>query len=309
MNRKNILAFIVFISAGLISSAFMGSSEFSLKKKKIKVLIIDGANNHDWPRATKIIKDILEDSDLFTVEVSTTPAVDAAKEQWDKWHPKFKQYDVVFSNFNGGHQQNALQWPKEVEQDLEQFVSQGGGFVSYHAANNSFPSWENYNKMIALGWRDKSYGPSFIIDAKGDVIKIPTGEGRNPGHGPEHDFVITVKETDHPIYKGVPKHWKHPHEQLTHGQHGPGGMKILSSAWSKDTNENEPMDWTVNYGKGRVYTTMLGHLWKDGPDTSMKCIGFQTILIRGTEWAASGKVSYPIPKNFPTENEVSVRNN
>ena len=64
------------------------------------------------------------------------------------------------------------------------------------------------------------------------------------------------------------------------------------------------MDWVIPYGKGRVYTTMLGHLWKNGPETAMRCVGFQTLLIRGVEWAASGKVTYPIPADFPTASEI-----
>jgi hypothetical protein len=159
--------------------------------------------------------------------------------------------------------------------------------------------------MIGLGWRDKNFGPSLIVSPEEKVVEIPKGEGRNPGHGPEHDFQITVLNQEHPITKGLPRKWMHPHEQLTHGQHGPArNMTVLSYAWSKDAKENEPMDWVIPYGKGRVYTTMLGHLWKDGPDTAMRCVGFQTILIRGCEWTATGRVRYPVPKDFPTERKI-----
>jgi len=93
----------------------------------------------------------------------------------------------------------------------------------------------------------------------------------------------------------------HPHEQLTHGQHGPAkNMMVLSYAHSKDTGDNEVIDWVIPYGKGRVYVTMLGHLWKHKPDTAMRCIGFQTMLIRGCEWAATGEVTHPVPSHFPT---------
>ena len=83
-------------------------------------------------------------------------------------------------------------------------------------------------------------------------------------------------------------------------------MTVLTYAWSKDTKDNEVMDWVIPFGKGRVYVTMLGHLWKDGPDTAMRCVGFQTMLIRGCEWAAIGKVNYAMPKNFPTANAVRL---
>ena len=235
------------------------------------------------------------------------PAADAPKTAWDQWRPDFTKYGVVLSNFNGGHMPTGVHWPREVEKALEDYVGNGGGLVIYHAANNSFPNWPAYNEMIGLGWRDKSFGPSLIVSPEEKIVEIPKGEGRNPGHGPEHDFQVTVLNTDHPITKGMPKKWMHPHEQLTHGQHGPAkNMTVLTYAWSKDTKENEPMDWVIPYGKGRVYTTMLGHLWKDGPDTAMRCVGFQTLLIRGCEWAATGKVTYPVPKDFPTASKIAL---
>jgi type 1 glutamine amidotransferase len=119
---------------------------------------------------------------------------------------------------------------------------------------------------------------------------------------------MTTLDAEHPITKGLPKRWLHPNEQLTHGQHGPAkSMTVLTYAWSKDTNENEPMDWVIPYGKGRVYTTMLGHLWKDKPDTALRCAGFQTLFVRGVEWAATGNVTLPVPADFPTESKMSLR--
>jgi type 1 glutamine amidotransferase len=59
---------------------------------------------------------------------------------------------------------------------------------------------------------------------------------------------------------------------------------------------------TLSYGKGRVFHTPMGHA-----DYSMKCVGFQSVMLRGTEWAATGKVTLPIPSNFPgPEAVVSV---
>jgi len=274
---------------------------------KLPLLIVDGVNNHDWPRATKILKEILDGSGLFRVDVSTSPSSDATKQAWDQWRPEFKKYDVILSNFNGGHTPKGVRWPREVEKSLEDYVSSGGGLVIYHSANNSFPNWPAYNEMIGLGWREKSFGPGLIVSSDEKVVEIPRNEGRNPGHGPEHDFQVTILAPDHPITKGLPKKWMHPHEQLTHGQHGPAkNLTVLTYAYSKDTKENEVMDWTTSYGKGRVYTTMLGHLWKNGPDTAMRCVGFRTMLIRGCQWTATGKVTYPVPKGFPTATEVRL---
>lgn len=274
---------------------------------RLSVLIVDGMNNHDWPRATKILKGVLESSGRFTVEVSTSPTADAPQEAWDQWRPQFTDYDVVLSNFNGGHKPTSPHWPKEVEKALEDYLESGGGLLIYHSANNSFPNWPAYNEMIGLGWRNPDFGPSLIVNEDEKVVVVPKGRGRDPGHGPEHDFQVTVLSADHPITRGLPKQWMHPHEQLTHGQHGPAkNMTVLTYAHSKDTGGNEVMDWVIPYGKGRVYVTMLGHLWKDRPDTAMRCIGFQTMMIRGCEWAATGGVTYPVPDDFPTATGISL---
>ena len=302
--RSLILACVVIVGMppGLVAGADVPPHP------KRSVLIVDGVNNHDWERATRILKGILADSGRFTVDVATSPPADAPSEAWQAWKPDFARYDVVVMNFNGGHTSNGVHWPRELEKALEDYVSGGGGLVSYHAANNSFPEWPAYNRMIGLGWRGKDFGPSLVVGGDGKVVEVPKGQGLDPGHGPEHDFVVTVRDADHPITRGLPKTWLHPHEQLTHGQHGPArDMTVLTYAYSKDTKRNEVMDWVIPFGEGRVYTTMLGHLWKDGPDTAMRCVGFQTMFIRGVEWAASGGVSYPVPEDFPSVSEIKLR--
>jgi type 1 glutamine amidotransferase len=296
------------LAAALVLSALGGATRGEVPDDgRISVLIVDGMNNHDWPRATRILKTILGQSGLFQVDVSTSPARDAAAADWQAWRPAFGEYDVVLSNFNGGHKADGVRWPTEVEKSLEAYVSGGGGLVIYHSANNAFLQWPAYNEMIGLGWRPREFGPTLVVGPNEEILRIPPGEGRGPGHGPEHDFQITTLDTGHPITAGMPKTWLHPMEQLSHGQHGPArNMTVLTSAHSRDTDENEVLDWVVPFGKGRVYTTMLGHLWRDKPDTSLRCVGFQTLLIRGTEWAATGRVTYPIPKNSPRADAASL---
>jgi uncharacterized protein len=301
--RALVLAFGV--ATALLNISALGGDD--QPRPKLSVLIVDGVNNHDWQRATRILTSILLESGRFTVDVATSPSADAPAERWRAWKPDFARYDAVLMNFNGGHTAKGIHWPRDLEKSLEDYVSKGGGLVSYHAANNSFPDWPAYNQMIGLGWRDKSFGPSLIVDEDGKVVEVPQGQGRNPGHGPEHDFVVTVRDIHHPITTGMPRRWLHPHEQLTHGQHGPAkDMTVLTYAYSKDTKQNEVMDWVIPYGRGRVYTTMLGHLWKNGPDTAMRCVGFQTMLIRGVEWAASGEATYPVPEDFPMVSEIKL---
>ena len=92
--------------------------------KKISVLIVDGMNNHDWERGTKLLKAILENSGLFTVDVSTTPTnKNASPEEWAKWQPNFAKYQVVVNNFNGGYRTNDTHWPREIEKSFEDYVA------------------------------------------------------------------------------------------------------------------------------------------------------------------------------------------
>ena len=282
---------------------------------KIRVLIVDGQNNHDWPPATAWLIKFLTASERCVVTVSTTPPKDAPAVAWDAWRPKFSDYDVVVSNFNGGHLADGTRWPREVEVAFENYVRGGGGFVSFHAANNAFLGWPAYNEIVGLLWRDKNFGPSLIVDDHEKVVVVPTGAGRSAGHPPRYTFQMSTLPTDHPITRGFPKKWLHLSEQLTHGQHGPesvvagGALTVLTYARDEALKENEPMDWVHPYGKGRVYVTMLGHTWKNEEPTNpnLHCAGFQTLFLRGLEWAATGNVTVPLPPDFPTAEKISLR--
>jgi type 1 glutamine amidotransferase len=172
------------------------------------------------------------------------------------------------------------------------YVRNGGGLVVFHAANNAFLEWSEYNDMIGLGWRDKSFGPGIAIGPGGSLLTVPQGAGLGPGHGPRQDFDVFVLDKEHPITRGLPARWRHPSEQLTHGQHGPAReLTVLTYAYSEVSRQGEPMDWVRPYGKGRVYTTMLGHTWKDEPSPNLDDVYFQALVARGVEWAAAGKVT------------------
>ncbi len=250
---------------------------------KLSALIIDGVNNHDWTSATRAIRNILEGTGRFTVDVCTYPQT-----------PDFAHYDVVIDNFNSGYKPDSPRWPRSEEEALERYVRGGGGLVIYHAANNAFRNWPAFNEMAGLLWRDPSFGPGLGVGPQGKVFVVPKGMGLPPGHGPRHDFELFVRDTDHPITRGLPRQWLHPSEQLTHGQHGPAqGLTVLTYAFSEISRQGEPMDWVRNYGKGRIYVTMLGHTWKDEPNPNLEDVNFQTLLARGAEWAAIGTVTLP----------------
>jgi type 1 glutamine amidotransferase len=292
----------LFLLAGFLSCLTAGP--MALGADKLRVLIIDGQNNHNWRAMTPPIKASLEQTGRFTVDVATTPDAKGSTEDWAKFNPDFTKYDVVLSNYNG------QPWPEPVRKGLEKYVADGGGLVILHAANNAFADWPEYNKMIGLGWRDNKFGDRVTLDESGKVVRTPKGEGPGAGHGPTHPFKIVARQPEHPVMKGMPKSWLHATDELYHGQRGPANdMEILASAFSaKDkggTGTNEPIIWVIPYGKGRVFTTVMGHTM--GNDiTAIRCVGFLTVVQRGTEWAATGKVTIPLPEHFPTEDKVSL---
>lgn len=262
--------------------------------EKLRLLIVDGQNNHNWKATTPILRDHLTRTDRFDVSVATSPPSKSPAEAWNSFRPKFSDFQAVLSNYNGEL------WPEPVQRDLERFVSLGGGLVIVHAANNAFPQWSEFNKMIGLGWRGADFGDRITTDDPGKVIRSAKGEGPGAGHGSQHEFAIRIRDTEHPVVKGMPTEWLHAKDELYHGQRGPAAdMHLIATAYANKgqggTGAHEPMIWWIPYGKGRVFTTVMGHA-----DYSMKCIGFQTVVARGSEWTATGLVTLPIPENFPT---------
>lgn len=301
MKQKHFLSFFILI--------FISTNLFCQKKsEKIDVLIVDGFSNHDWKQTTKLVTFILEGSDLFKVSVSTSPSV-AEDKNWLTWNPKFKDYDVVLLNCNNVNNKE-IKWPQKVRKNLEKYVKSGGGLYIHHSANNAFADWPEYNLMIGLGWRKPDEGVALQITANGSVIRIPVGEGKATYHGPRNDEVITVLN-QHPINRDFPKAWLTPDMELYKFARGPAkNLTVLSYAKDDETNINWPTEWTVAYGKGKVYNSSMGHLWKgDTFPLGYRCVGFQTTLIRATEWLATGKTTYKVPKNFPSELEISLTEN
>jgi uncharacterized protein len=273
--------------------------------RRIKVLIVDGFSNHDWKLTTQLIRGILEPSGLFDVAVSTSPPT-AASPGWDQWRPAFGDVDVVIQNcndINGGPS-----WPRPVQAALEDFVRNGGGMLAFHSGNNAFPNWPAYNQMIGLGWRKKDQGIALTIDKDEKIVAIPSGEGLNTGHGQRNNVLVHLLG-DHPIHAGMPRAWMTPGLEVYYYARGPAqNVEVLSYGYDPRTKMNWPLEWTVAYGKGRVYTSTFGHVWKgDVQPVSMRCAGEQTLLMRALQWLAKRPITVPIPADFPTAAAVSIR--
>jgi type 1 glutamine amidotransferase len=268
----------------------------------IRVLLLDGESAgtyHNWQVTTPILKKELEETGLFEVTVATAPHADG---DFSNFKPEFSRYQVVVSNLD------SADWPPELRSEFEQYIHNGGGFVVVHAADNAFPNWPAYNQMIGIGgWRGRTEtaGPRWYFK-DGKLVSDPT-PGRAGAHGARLPFQIVVRDPEHPIMKGLPPVWMHAPDELYGTLRGPGeNMTVLATAHSdpqnKGTGNDEPMLMVLKYGTGRIFHTAMGH-----DAVALSGVGFITTFQRGTEWAATGKVTQKVPAGFPTAETVNYR--
>jgi hypothetical protein len=242
---------------------------------KLQVLIVTGQNpgGHDWRATTPVLRKILEDSGRFEVRVT--------EEFRGAGADTLAPYDVVVLNYYDANRPN-LRWGDSADNALLNFVRGGKGLVLYHFSLAAFTGWTEFEKICAGNWRN--------------------GNGH---HSARHDFSVTVQDREHPIMRGLKTTFPEANDELYANLkwQPAGAFHVLATAWDDHSlyrqgekqpvvgpGAAEPMLWTVNYGKGRVFVTALGH-----DAEAMKNPGFGITLARGAEWAASEQVTIPVP--------------
>ena len=222
----------------------------------IRVLILTGRNNHNWKKTTPMLQQVLKASGKFRVD-TTVPPQGLTREN-------LNNYDVILSDWNtfgAGSKEAEAAWTAATRQAYLDFVRGGKGHVTVHAGGSSFyKGWPEYRKVSLVYW--------------------------NPGvtgHGSQHEFKVRIDKPDHPLAAALEgftmrdELWTKPGvvEEAT----------VLASAYSRGTKQWEPSVVAATYGKGRCFATLLGHDAK-----IMENKGFQQLLIRGVQWAATGRV-------------------
>jgi uncharacterized protein len=334
---KQYLLFI--IAAGLITLISTCKNE-----TVYPTLILTGQNNHNWKASSPVLKQILDETGMFSSEILTTPEKGG---DMNTFNPDFSKYKLVVIDYNGDS------WSEKTNASFLKFVKNGGGVVIYHAADNAFPEWKEYNRITGLGgWgnRNEKSGP-YVYYKGNEIVRDDTSKGIGGTHGPRSEFLVKIRNFDHPITKGLPANWLHGNDELYSLLRGPAeNMEILATSFSatrqprpapgttpatatgvtpasavrstpvtaagttpsapprnfRREGRDEPVLMTIIYGKGRIFHTTLGHA-DEGGGPAMQCAGFIVTLQRGAEWAVTGNVTQKIPWDFPNAAGVVLR--
>jgi type 1 glutamine amidotransferase/HEAT repeat protein len=225
---------------------------------KLAVLILTGQNNHDWQATTPVLKQILEASGRFTVDVTEHPEQCTAA--------SLARYDALLSNWNE-FGKPPTPWPEAARSGILDFVRNGKGFVVVHAGSSSFYDWPEYQQMVGATWANGA-----------------------TSHGPIHRFFVQVTDPDNPITHGM-RIFLTQDELWNRTGVQPGNHPLATAYSAPDaggTGHDEPLVFVHDFGKGHCFDLMLGHNVE-----AMQSAGFQALLCRGTEWAATGQVTLP----------------
>ena len=270
------------------------ASATDVPSHKIQVLLITGHNNteHDWRLMEGILRKTLEDTGRFDVRI-TEEFRGASKET-------LAPYDVIVINFHGKDRlldAEEQRWGDRADQALFDFVKSGKGVVIYHATfAMGEPSWPEFEHMA------------------GAVLRFAAVSRRNPAV----DFPVDIVDRDDPITRGLHAQYEDVIDDMYVSMRRTPGEDIHvlatgyddpkaydASAWPPTNypikvpprledlpgiGKSHPLVWTKSYGKGRVYGFTLGH----GPEAMARpfIVGLFT---RGTEWAATGRVTIALP--------------
>lgn len=188
-----------------------------------KILIVTGCDMHKWKLTTPVlVKALAEDKRL---EVSVTENVNFMG------RPELKNYDAIVLHY--------MNWqaPSPEPDVLENFrktVEGGAGLVLVHFACGAFQGWPEFVKMAGRAWNPK-FRP----------------------HDPRGAFRVEITDKRHPV--AAPLEAFETTDELYTCLDGAEPVTVHATARSKVDGKDYPMAFSLTYGKGRVYHSVLGH--------------------------------------------------
>jgi len=243
----------VVVLLAVVAMMFCMGANAPQKPTPIKVLLITGddVSAHPWREISETTREILVSSGKFDVKVSEDPLILESA-------TALKNYDVIVFSI---YAQKLGELPAQAKENLLNYVKGGKGFFVQHMATASFPKWDEFGKLCGRKW---VMGTS--------------------GHGARGDFTSKIVDKEHPITKGLTDFTTN--DELYAKLQGSEDIHVLIQADSDWSKKTEPLIFVKSYGQGRVVHNAYGH---DGK--ALKTPSVQKIIIRGTEWAATGKVT------------------
>jgi type 1 glutamine amidotransferase len=240
---------------------------------RARVLILSGANNHDWKQTTPAIRAALEETGRFEVNVEEN--VGAMKPE------AFAPYAAILGNYNT-YVEGALQeiWSAETRKAFLDHIAKGRGLVIIHAGSSVFYDWPEFQKLACGKWKDGT------------------------GHGQIHVNQVTFTSQDSPITQGLAPFWiRDEFWQKILVAHGAKALaSVTPDPAFAGSGVPENILFTTESGGGRGFALFLGH-----DTTTMKNTAWKTLLQRGTEWAATGEVTLPPATDWPSTKEDAER--
>ncbi len=259
-----------FVFSTLFFLTILGCQSQDRHPESIRLLILSGSNNHNWQKTTPFLKKVFFNCGYFKVDVTNQPDTLSYK--------IFKKYDAVISNWNSWPE-NDLRWTAEAENGLLKFVEEGGGLVFFHASTSALYKWPDFEKISTGAWVENTW------------------------HGKRNPVNVKIENQEHPITKGLSDFYIF--DELWVNARQNDKFQVLGSAINDEALdkgfENQPAIFVLDYGRGRIFHTLLGHDVR-----AMRNTGFQTLILRGTEWAATSKVSLPILKELQQDKSEKI---
>jgi len=221
--------------------------------EKIQLLLITGddVKAHDWKEMSEATREVLANSGKF--DVTVVEGLDVL----EKKDELAKHAAIVFMIYN----RKKVKLSDTAKGNLVSYVKDGKGFVPCHLATASFKDWKDFCDMCGRYW---VMGKS--------------------GHGPRNEFTVKIANKEDPITKGMTDF--QVDDELYAKLLGEVKINVLVEADSDWSKKTEPLAWTLDYGNGRVFANAFGHDRK-----AIMTPSVQKLMVRGCEWAATGKVS------------------
>ncbi len=252
----------------LVGAAWLAAHPVSAQENKARVLVLSGSNNHNWQETTPVIKAALEESGRFRVDVA---------EQVANLKPAdITPYAVILSNFNTFGKDASVQvWDAAMRKAVIDHLRQGRGLVIVHAGSSMFYDWPEFQKLACGSWKDGT------------------------GHGAVHVGRVVFTAEKSPITAGLEPFWIR--DEFWHNTGVDPEAKALATVPPSDPSRpneggivHRDIVHATEVGGARGFAIFLGH-----DAAAMKNTAWRSLLQRGTEWAATGKVTLPPAKDWP----------